>query len=348
MSLASNPRSHLSSPSFSLCSRDLSAAIWKPDMGLAQVVLNRGRIISHLGFIQGGKHNLFPEEMTYMADRGSLLVFAEEDGGSKKRLLSVQECHDILLNTGYDEDTYLVFCKLLRAGYVVQRHPGRWFLTPGEDHKAIWRLWYECTSSSGALKGEEQVKTTTSTNGNGISKYETFKPPPEAFMPKKKKRKIHKEEEGEDGEEKDQAHHHHRQWWTSTSAQLISTDTLPRCVIVEEKDEKLNALNEEFPNMIPLQQIGFDALLSPGDISEGKKLLHLDVYPPNPSFGRKDHGLPHFIVCTNLGKQKKFPSVEEIASAQLAAGGVPVKFAGVEMGDIGLYGFNHIDLATIF
>lgn len=42
--------------------RDLAAAIWRPELGLAEVVLLRGKVLSHMGFTKGPKHYLFPEE----------------------------------------------------------------------------------------------------------------------------------------------------------------------------------------------------------------------------------------------------------------------------------------------
>ena len=42
--------------------RDLSAAIWRPELGLAEVVLQRGKLLAHMGFTRGGKLYLFVEE----------------------------------------------------------------------------------------------------------------------------------------------------------------------------------------------------------------------------------------------------------------------------------------------
>ena len=44
------------------CRRDLSAAIWRPELGLAEVVLQRGKLLAHMGFTRGGKLYLFVEE----------------------------------------------------------------------------------------------------------------------------------------------------------------------------------------------------------------------------------------------------------------------------------------------
>ena len=42
--------------------RDLAAAIWRPELGLAEVVLQRGKVLAHMGFTRGAKLLLFPEE----------------------------------------------------------------------------------------------------------------------------------------------------------------------------------------------------------------------------------------------------------------------------------------------
>ncbi len=43
-------------------SKDLAAAIWRPELGLAEVVLQRGRLLTHMGFTKGPKLYLFIEE----------------------------------------------------------------------------------------------------------------------------------------------------------------------------------------------------------------------------------------------------------------------------------------------
>lgn len=44
------------------CRRDLAAAIWRPALGLAEVVLQKGKVLSHMGFTRGAKLFLFVEE----------------------------------------------------------------------------------------------------------------------------------------------------------------------------------------------------------------------------------------------------------------------------------------------
>lgn len=42
--------------------RDLAAAIWRPELGLAEVVLQKGKLLAHMGFMRGSKLYLFIEE----------------------------------------------------------------------------------------------------------------------------------------------------------------------------------------------------------------------------------------------------------------------------------------------
>lgn len=49
-------------PHATICRKELAAAIWRPQHRGAEVVLQRGRLFSHMGFIWGKKLFLHPEE----------------------------------------------------------------------------------------------------------------------------------------------------------------------------------------------------------------------------------------------------------------------------------------------
>lgn len=68
-----------------------------------------------------------------------------------------QECLDLLAGVGVPVDRYLVFCKLLRAGYIVQRHPARWLLKPTEDPAAPWAGWGVDPAAGGAAPAAQDV-----------------------------------------------------------------------------------------------------------------------------------------------------------------------------------------------
>ena len=53
---------HLAAAAHPFCRRDLGAAIWRPELGLAEVVLQKGKLLAHMGFTRGSKLYLFIEE----------------------------------------------------------------------------------------------------------------------------------------------------------------------------------------------------------------------------------------------------------------------------------------------
>jgi hypothetical protein len=74
-------------------------------------------------------------------------------------------------------------------------------------------------------------------------------------------------------------------------------------------------------------------------------LQHYDVFSSNSRFSRKAPGAPAFTVsvapCTRL------PTPRDMAAADAAAGGVPVRFSTLEKGDICFYGLSHVELRSI-
>ena len=78
---------------------------------------------------------------SYLVDRANLRLFLDH-GRGRQRLLSLEEAHELLLARGLGMDLYLVYCKLMRAGYIVQRHPARWVLKPSERPQLVWGKWW--------------------------------------------------------------------------------------------------------------------------------------------------------------------------------------------------------------
>lgn len=57
-------------------------------------------------------------------DRANLLLFVDEPR-TGKRLLSLHEVQELMTASGMPVAVYLVYCKLMRAGYIVQRQVAR-------------------------------------------------------------------------------------------------------------------------------------------------------------------------------------------------------------------------------
>lgn len=304
--------------------RDFSAAIWRPDLCLAEVVLQKGKVLGHLGFIQGSKLYLFPEEVAYLADRASLMLFIEIGSRGERELLSIQQIHDLLISSNIDEPSYQVFCKLLRAGYIVQRHPSKFWIKPSDNPRVIWHRWY--------AEPSEVVLKTTVCSGKTARIEEATVPKGVASV---KRRKI-----DTTVSDKSKANH----WWPVFAAQSKILNSLPRAQVYEDE---ASAVQSEFPNMAPLPLITVEELLSSDrNVDDGSAYLQFDVYAPDSNFSRKEHGPPGFILCTH--RATNFPSPAVMTSAQRAAGSIPVRFASVENGDIAFFGFNHVDIAFIY
>lgn len=72
---------------------------------------------------------------------------------------------------------------------------------------------------------------------------------------------------------------------------------------------------------------------------------HLDVWGADAKFSRRGAGDPLFHVSVHPAGAA--PSLQEMVVLEAAAGDIPVKFAVVEKGDIGFYGFSHVRLQDI-
>uniref|UniRef100_A0A7S3QU62 RNase III domain-containing protein n=1 Tax=Dunaliella tertiolecta TaxID=3047 RepID=A0A7S3QU62_DUNTE len=147
---------------------DLSAAIWRPSVGAAEMVLVRKETGQPMGFRYHRRRYLHIEEAVFLVDRADLLLFVEQEGdedavpgytltggGSsgtqpppRHRLLSMQECFELMELCGVSMERYIVYSTLSRSGYLVMRYPSCWVLDPavGDDlgrqltPKQVWGL----------------------------------------------------------------------------------------------------------------------------------------------------------------------------------------------------------------
>ncbi|KAL4437793.1 hypothetical protein ABPG77_005705 [Micractinium sp. CCAP 211/92] len=375
--------------------KDLAAAIWRPELGLAEVVLQRGRLLTHMGFTKGPKLYLFIEEAVYLVDRANLLLFLDGSGGSggrrrggaggagqQQRLLSLQEATDLMVSCGVPLDVYLVFAKLLRAGYIVTRHPARWALGPADDLAAVAaaaHAWGMPPAGANAAPAAEQQQ-----QDGAAPAVQQAKQPPAAVPsgPPRKKRRVEGQQQrsgrwwvggpaagaqeasaaaaeaGAEGMEPQQAagsgevapagdrsDGHGKgaagnPWLAGMPSQFL--ESLPRCEVLPTLAQRAAA---DFPRMGPLQSIPLGELRLPGGAAAGRSLLHYDVFASNSRFSRKQPGQPVYTVSVLPCWQPPTPDL--MAAADVAAGGVPVRFSTIEKGDICFYGATHVELRSI-
>eukprot|EP00889_Picochlorum_renovo_P006705 jgi/Picre1/33735/NNA_001214.t1 len=113
--------------------RDFAAAIWRPEKCGAEVVLQKGKLFSHIGCLWGPKLYVTIEEAVYMVDRASMMLFQEDPKTKKKSLLSMKECFSLMASCGVSIDRFVMYSKLLRAGYIVHRGDVPWVLKGREE-----------------------------------------------------------------------------------------------------------------------------------------------------------------------------------------------------------------------
>ncbi|KAL6751265.1 hypothetical protein V8C86DRAFT_701786 [Haematococcus lacustris] len=159
--------------------RDLSAAIWRAELGVAELVLSRRQTGQSVGFTMQRKHFLHIEEAVFLVDRADLLLFVEQPstikhmpassdqgdilhGNASKadkaaqpqdivatgrwRLLSLQECYELMELAGVALERYLVYSSLSRSGYLVMRYPSCWVLEGEQQPRDVWGhgAWAKC------------------------------------------------------------------------------------------------------------------------------------------------------------------------------------------------------------
>ncbi|KAG7667495.1 hypothetical protein Ndes2526B_g03498 [Nannochloris sp. 'desiccata'] len=347
--------------------KDLAAAIWRPQHNTAEVVLQRGRLFNHIGFMWGKKLFLHPEEALYLVDRANLLLF-EDTSASGKHLLSLQECQELMVANGVSMDMYLVYCKLMRAGYIVQRHPFTWVVKNSESPTQIWSFPPSSYNSKSNRLAQPAIPNSASsvvkvkerklTEGEGVEEEE-----------RAAKRQRKGETSIATATEKRTSHKESRKspWWGSTGsnttadatttttiatttttsknpwAGLIDQTTLPRCTVREPAVHRALAL---FPNMQPLHHLQPSEVVDLGIVNkDGVGMLHFDVFAANSQFSRKAPGVPLYSISVCEGGAP--PSLLGNNAADQASNGIPVRYSGVEHGDISYFAIARAELHKI-
>jgi hypothetical protein len=305
----------------------------------------------------GKKLFLHPEEALYLVDRANLLLF-EDTPAAGKRLLSLQECQELMIETGVSMDMFVVYCKLVRAGYIVQRHPFTWVVKNSESPTQIWGPPNSYHSTTNRLGQAAGISTDTLANKTDVSGVKEKEVEEERAAKRQRKQKPVKNEKKEESA---------GSWWGNTTkttsdtnnattnnatnkatrnpwAGLVDQTKLPRCTVRQPALHRALAL---FPNMQPLHHLQPSEVVDLSTANkEGVGMLHFDVFAANSQFSRKYPDLPLYSICVCGGGSP--PSVLANNAADLASNGVPVRYSGVEHGDISYFAIARSELHKIF
>jgi len=311
----------------------------------------------------GKKLFLHSEEAVYLVDRANLLLF-EDTAASGKRLLSLQECHELMVAKGLSMDMYLVYCKLMRAGYIVQRHPFTWVVKNSESPTQIWSSPPRSyNSKTSRLAPAFLNSTSTAVNidqgtlvgGEGERGEERA-----AKRQRKGEASVGTVTEKKTTSEKSSGK---SIWWglsdsnattdvTETATQtsiknpwagFIDQTTLPRCSVREPAAHRTLAL---FPNMQPLHHLQPSEVVELGIVNKyGVGMLHFDVFAANSQFSRKAPGRPLYSMSVCEGGAP--PSLLGNNAADQASNGIPVRYSIVEHGDVSYFAIARAELHKI-
>lgn len=170
----------------------------------------------------------------YLVDRVNLLLFVEEGPKNKQRLLSLQECYELMVSAGVSIDWYIVYCKLMRAGFVCHRCGIPWTLK-SKDEIRVRNFQIE----GGGQQREERPETVSDTsNKPSTVKTEIF--------------------EGRGNKEKDSTPSTVRgkrgmQWWAEYEYHDKDVVALlPKCNVITQEC-MMNRREKKFPRMLPLR-----------------------------------------------------------------------------------------------
>ena len=327
--------------------KDLSAAIWRPERCAAELVIQKGKLFAHIGSLWAGKTYLTIEEAVYMVDRGSMLLFREDEkDGKKKVLLTLKECYGLMASCGVSVDHLGCFAKLLRAGYVAHRFGVPMTVRDKGKVRGMTMEFVEKRAQTGADDGvdkkrrwggnEEAAAAGTVNGANSDSK-------------SIKKGKLAKM--GETGCETT----HEGVWWPAYRFRDAASSKVPPapCEIVPNNMEKKEAKRKQFPNLRPLLTYPEADFVEKHE-DERRSFFYLDVYPPNGNFSRKNTGKKAALLSIIANGKVAAPQQSllrdidaEARAVNVDAEQTPTRFCSLEHGDIAFYSLIRTNIRDI-
>ncbi|KAM9296222.1 tRNA-splicing endonuclease subunit Sen54 [Gastrophryne carolinensis] len=137
----------------------LGRGVWKPKEDLVELTLPAGKFWQTMGFTEGGRQCLLPEEAVYLLECGTLQLFYRD------LPLSVQEAYERLLYRGsVTLPHYQVYSHLKRLGYIVTRFDPSVVQTPYERQLNLDSCG---TPSRKRKRSSSPCSSKSEKNGNG-------------------------------------------------------------------------------------------------------------------------------------------------------------------------------------
>ncbi|KAL3163143.1 hypothetical protein ABBQ32_009553 [Trebouxia sp. C0010 RCD-2024] len=242
-----------------------SLAVWRTDSQVVEVTIERGHVLQRMGYKHCKKLFLHIEEAVYLVSKGSLLLTLTDAEG-QQQLLSLQEATQLMESSGISLSQYQVYSHLMRAGYIVTRHPATWVLDdpPRPGHMAS----YNTVPEKGVIpEGSGSAATGVPPIPEHISQEATRTLDDAVSMPPSKRTKLYTNMQWSADD------HTHRQWWSPASA----TQTWSLGIVNHHQDD------------LARLAVGIDQ----ADCDSGQLLPRLRLLPSIP------HGAPNEVEVPN-------------------------------------------------
>lgn len=138
--------------------KDTSKACWKEELGMAEIVSNKGRMWTTTGIARGGKIYIFLEDILFLAEIGALHLLDDED-----KCIPLEDIYKKVAKGvgGSSWESFEVYRHLKSLGYIIKRHGVCWSMKRNKSVPA------SVESESGSQRiinnGNEDISSITET-----------------------------------------------------------------------------------------------------------------------------------------------------------------------------------------
>lgn len=103
--------------------KDISKARWKEELGMAEIISNKGRMWTTTGIVRCGKLYSFLEDTLFLAEIGALHLLDDED-----KCIPLEDIYKKVAEGvgGSSWESFEVYRRLKSLGYIIKRHGVCW------------------------------------------------------------------------------------------------------------------------------------------------------------------------------------------------------------------------------